>query len=189
MSNDPFEWKLLSSEYLFNDTWLRARKDTCLKPDGSIVTPYYVIEYPQWATGLAITKDNKAVLVKQYRHALGRTCIEIPGGCIDEVDDDNYQAIRRELLEETGYAFDKVEYLGYTSPNPSTNSNLMHMFLLTGGEKVQEQDLDANEQIEVMLVPMQDLLEMVQQNKFVQAMHVTTILYALQKLGLLKMGL
>src|SRR5256886_1342320 len=144
MDEDRMKWKLVSSEYLFNDTWLRARKDTCIKPDGSIVTPYYVIEYPTWATAVAITENNEVILVKQYRHALGQTCIEIPGGCVDDTDKDFDAAIRRELLEETGYEFREIAYLGYTSPNPSTNSNLMHMFLLTGGTKVQEQTLDVH---------------------------------------------
>ena len=181
------KWKTLSSEYLFNDTWLKARKDRCERPDGKIIDPYYVIEYPEWATGLAITRDNKILMVRQYRHALGVECIEIPGGCIDAADKDQEAAIRRELLEETGFAFDDVHFLGTTSPNPSTNSNLMHMFLLTGGHKVQEQALDANEEIEVLEVTIPELKQLLIENKIVQSMHVTTIFYALLKLGELEL--
>ncbi len=83
---NELKWKTLSSEYLFNDVWLRARKDRCEKPDGNIVDPYYVVEYPQWATGVGITENNEVVLVKQYRHALQVVCMEIPGGCIDAED-------------------------------------------------------------------------------------------------------
>src|SRR5580658_7665683 len=50
-------------------------------------------------------------------------------------------ALERELLEETGYSFEKFEYLGKTSANPSTNNNWMHIFLATGGTLVQEQQL------------------------------------------------
>jgi ADP-ribose pyrophosphatase len=183
MERKSLKWKTLSSEYLFNDTWLRARKDRCERPDGKIVDPYYVMEYPEWATGLALTKDDKVVLVRQYRHALGVDCIEIPGGCIDATDQDQEEAIKREFLEETGYSFEKVEFLGTTSANPSTNANLMHMFLLTGGEKVQEQDLDGNEEIEVLLVPLPEFIQMLLNNELVQSMHVTTIFYALLRLG------
>ena len=183
MSDDQMKWKTISSEYLFDDTWLRARKDTCERPDGVIVSPYYVMEYPTWVTGVALTEDNKVLLVKQYRHALGEVCIEIPGGCVDATDANFDEAIRREMLEETGYAFDQVIYLGRTSPNPSTNANLMHMYLLQGGKKVQEQELDHNEDIEVMLVSLDELKRMLERNEIVQSMHVTTIFYALQKLG------
>src|SRR5438128_1509631 len=132
MDND-LKWKVLSSEYLFNDTWLKARKDRCIRHDGKIVDPYYVMEYPEWATAFALTHDNKILLVKQYRHALGEVSIELPGGCVDAKDATLEAAIRRELLEETGYTFDTAEYLGKTSANPSTNANTLHMFLLTGG--------------------------------------------------------
>jgi len=176
------KWNLLSSEYLFQDTWLRARRDRCVRPDGKEVYPYYVMEYPTWVTGVAITDDNQVVLVKQYRQALGEVCIETPGGCVDNTDADFETAIKRELLEETGYAFDEAHYLGRTSPNPSTNNNLMHMFLLRGGRKVQEQELDHNEDIEVVKVSIDELKQMVSRNEIVQAMHVTCIFYALMKL-------
>jgi ADP-ribose pyrophosphatase len=131
---------------------------------------------------VAITEDNQVVLVKQYRHALGEVCIETPGGCVDVTDANYDEAVKRELLEETGYAFDEVHYLGRTSPNPSTNNNLMHLYLLRGGKKVQEQELDHNEEIEVITVSLDELKAMVERNEIVQAMHVTCIFYALNKL-------
>jgi 8-oxo-dGTP pyrophosphatase MutT (NUDIX family) len=182
-TDEQLKWKLLSSEYLFKETWLRARRDTCEKPDGRIVENYYVMEYPEWVTALPITENNEVILVKQYRHAIKQVDFEIPGGCVDASDKSYEEAIRRELLEETGYAFDQAEYLGDTSPNSSTNANWMHMFLLTGGKKVQQQQLDANEEIEVMLVPLNEFIKLLLSNKLVQAMHVTTIFFALYKLG------
>jgi ADP-ribose pyrophosphatase len=163
------KWKLLSSEYLFEDTWLRARRDRCVRPDGKEVYPYYVMEYPTWVTAVAITEDDKVVLVKQYRHALGEVCMETPGGCVDDTDANYDIAIKRELLEETGYDFNEVHYLGRTSPNPSTNNNLMHMYLLRGGKKVQEQELDHNEDIEVVLVSLDELRGMLERNEIVQS--------------------
>jgi ADP-ribose pyrophosphatase len=180
------KWKTLSSEYLFNDTWLKARKDRCQRSDGKIVDPYYVMEYPDWVTAFALTTDEKVILIKQYRHALGEECIELPGGCVDAADKDYEQAVRREFLEETGYTFKTAEYLGRTSSNPSTNSNLLHMFLLTGGEKYQEQQLDHNEEIEVLVISIDELKQRLIDNKFIQSMHVTNIFYALQKLGKLQ---
>ena len=179
-------WKIISSEYLFNDLWFKVRKDKCETPQGKIVDPYYVYEFPTWVTAVAITEDGKIVLEKQYRHALGETCIEIPGGCVDDTDKSLEEAIKRELLEETGYSFSSFEYLGKISANPSTNSNLMHMFLAKGGRKVASQELDHNEEIEIELVSIEELKDLLRENKIVQAMHVTCILYALEKMGELK---
>jgi ADP-ribose pyrophosphatase len=177
------KWKTLSTEYLFRDTWFTVRKDTCEGPDGKIISPYYVYEFPTWVSAVALTEDNKVVMVKQYRHAIEETIIEIPGGCVDKEDPDFQYAIARELMEETGYEFSNYEYLGKISPNPSTNTNWMHMFLATGGKKVSEQSLDHNEEIEVVLVSLDELKEMLRKNEILQAMHVTTMFYALQKLG------
>lgn len=180
------KWKTLSSEYLFKDTWFTVRRDTCEKPDGKIITPYYVYEFPTWASALALTADNKVVMVRQYRHAIEDTILEIPGGCVDETDPSFEHAIARELMEETGYEFSKYEYLGKISPNPSTNNNWMHMFLATGGKKIKEQSLDHNEEIEVLLLTIDELKQLLKDHAIVQAMHVTAIMYGLEKLGELK---
>ena len=177
------KWKTITSKKLFSETWMNIRIDTCEKPDGTIVTPYYVYDFPEWVTAVAITKDGKVILERQYRHALGITGLEIPGGCVDKTDASFDAAIARELLEETGYRFEKFEYLGETSSNPSTNSNLMHMFLATGGELVQEQQLDAGEDIEVILVSLAEFVQLVKDKQFIQSMHLTAIYLALEKLG------
>src|SRR5690242_9189767 len=99
------EWKVIDSKYLFNEPWLTVRKDECALPNGKVMPAYYVIEYPEWVTAFALTKDNKAVLVKQYRHGLGVTSIETPGGVVDK-GESTETAIKRELKEETGYEFE-----------------------------------------------------------------------------------
>jgi len=179
-------WKTLSSEYLFKDLWFTVRKDVCEKPDGKIVSPYYVYEFPSWVSAVALTEDNKVVMVRQYRHAIGETIIEIPGGCVDDTDASFEVAVARELIEETGYEFSRYDYLGKISANPSTNNNWMHMFLATGGKKVAEQQLDHNEEIEVVLLSIDELKQLLNDNQIFQAMHVTTIMYALKRLGAAK---
>jgi ADP-ribose pyrophosphatase len=179
-------WKILSSEYLFSDLWFKVRKDRCQTPEGKIVDPYYVYEFPTWVTAVAITEEGKIILERQYRHALEEVCIEIPGGCVDDTDASLEDAIRRELLEETGYTFSSFEYLGKVSANPSTNNNLMHMFLAKGGKKTASQELDHNEEIEINLVTVEELKQLIRENKIVQSMHVTCMLYALERLGELK---
>ncbi len=177
------KWRILSSEYLFNDLWFRVRKDRCETPEGKIIDPYYVYEFPEWVTAVPVTEDGRIIMVKQYRHAWGDLSLEIPGGCVDDADPDHETAIRRELQEETGYTFSSVEPLGRISANPSTNNNLMHMFLARGGRKTGAQQLDHNEDIEVELFTIAELKQALRENRIVQAMHVTCILYALEKLG------
>ena len=181
------KWKILSSEYLFKDRWFSVRKDRCETPDGKIVDPYFVYEFPTWVAALPITEDNKVVMVKQYRHAIEQISLEIPGGCVDDTDKNFEDAVSRELLEETGYSFKKFDYLGKISSNPSTNNNWMHMFLATGGIKTQEQKLDHNEEIDVELYSIDEVKNLIKENKIPQSMHVACMLYGFQKLGKLEL--
>lgn len=178
-------WKTLSSEYLFKETWFTLRSDTCETQEGKIITPYYVYEFPDWVMAVALTADGKFILERQYRHALGTTSFELPGGCVDPTDATLEAALRRELLEETGYRFGAVVYLGKTSANPSTNNNWAHLFLATGGQRVQQQQLDFNEEIEVYLYTLDELKQLLRNHGIVQSMHVTALFYALTRLGYL----
>jgi ADP-ribose pyrophosphatase len=178
-------WKKISSEYLSQDLWGTVRKDVCETAEGKIISPYYVYEFPDWVTAVAITEDGKVILERQYRYALDVTCYEIPGGCVDDTDSSPEAAIARELLEETGYRFSKYEYLGKTSSNPSTNNNWMHMYLATGGRYERQQELDYNEEIEVYLFTIDEVKNLLAENQIIQSMHVTTLFYAFSKMKVL----
>jgi len=178
-------WKKLHSGYISRDPWGTVRKDVCETPDGKIIDPYFVYEFPSWVSSVALTRDGSFIFERQYRYALDQTCYEIPGGCVDDTDPSLEAAIERELLEETGYRFDRHEYLGKISSNPSTNNNWMHMFLSTGGNYGREQQLDHNEEIEIYLFSLQEVRKLLAENQIIQSMHVATLYYGLSRLGFL----
>ena len=90
------------------------------------------------------------------------------------------------MKEETGYVFKEYHYLGKTSANPSTHNNWMHFFLATGGKRESEQELDSNEEIEICLLKLNQVKDLLRNKEIMQSMHVTALLYALEKLGELK---
>jgi 8-oxo-dGTP pyrophosphatase MutT (NUDIX family) len=92
-------------------------------------------------------------------------------------------AIERELLEETGYQFDEIIYLGKVSPNPTTNTNVMHMFLATGGEEDPSAVRDTEEEVEVIEMEWDEFITCFKEQKFIQSMQTCTILYALMRLN------
>ncbi len=175
-------WKILSSRYLHRGPWATLRSDRCEMPTGHIVEDYYVLEYNNWVNAVAITQDNKVLMVRQYRHAAGIVSLEIPGGVIDQGEMPE-QAIRRELLEETGYQFDNFKLLCTVYANPSTGNNHTTCYLATGGKKVQEQHLDAQEDIIVETYSIAALKQLLAENRIEQALHCTGLFYGLMMLN------
>lgn len=167
-------WKTLSSEYLIKRPWLTARRDKVQLPDGRILDEYYVLEYPTWVNVIAITKEGDMVLVRQYRHALGRTNFELVAGVLEK-GEDPLVAAQRELLEETGYSGGEWKELMQLSANSSTMTNLTHCFLAEGVEKTALQNLDASEDLEVYVFSQEEVRQKLQQGDFVQALMVAPL--------------
>lgn len=163
-------WKVLSSEYVYKDTWLTARKESVQMPNGHIIEPYYVLDYSNWVNTLAITKDGRFLFVKQYRHGLGSVNFELCAGMVDPTDRSFMEAAQRELLEETGYGNgDWTQYM-VLSANPSTHSNLNYCFLAVGVEKVQEQALEASEDISVHVFSVDEVKQLLLGDKIKQSL-------------------
>lgn len=178
------KWKVLSSEYISNHLYFTARKDKCEMPSGKIVEEYFVVELPPTVCAVAITEEGKALMVKQYRHPIGETILEIPGGFIDKGETPE-QAVKRELKEETGYEFSSITAVGKIAANPGVLDNFTYLFLAQGGVKTSAQKLDPNEELMVEQISVEELKDLFLKNKIIQSLHNNCIFYALRELGLL----
>lgn len=177
----PFDWTILKSEYALDRKWIKVRQDRCLMPDGREINPYYVLEYPNWINVLALDKKDNVILTRQYRHGVGATVLELPSGSVDP-QESPIETTRRELLEETGYQFEKIVQTSVVSPNPGNHANLAYSFLATGGEKVSQPVFDESEEIETVIVSMEKFKQLLAENQLIQAMHVSAAFYGLRAL-------
>lgn len=172
------KWQKLASTYLVREKWATLRVDTCKLQGGAIKDDYYVLEYPNWVNAVAVTEEGKIILVRQYRYAADIISLEIPGGVIDG-DELPETAIKRELLEETGYSFDTCKLVATLYPNPATSINKTFTYLLTGGKKTHEQHLDEHEILNVEEYTVDEVKRLLADNKIDQALHVAGLFYGL----------
>ena len=166
-------WKVLDSSYLHP----RFRIDKCELANGNLLDAM-ILEFRSWGNIVALTKDGEVVMVKQYRHGVCKVLLEFPGGVVED-GEDPLEGIRRELLEETGYTASKIIPIGNLYPNPALQTNIQYCFLALDAEKVSEQHLDAGEDIEVELVPLDALIEMARRGKFLHALNAAVLFQAL----------
>lgn len=169
-------WKILESRYQFP----KFRMDSCELPSGK---PYkaYVFEFDSWANVVALTKNNEVVLVKQYRHGVQEVLLELPGGVVND-GENPLEGAKRELMEETGYSAGTIIEVGRIYPNPAIQQNTLYCYLATDVELTGVQHLDDAEEIEVHLVPLDELIEMARQGKFLHALNVAVLFQALAHL-------
>ena len=174
-------WRVDASKTVLQDRWINVRADDCVTPGGHHIAPYYVLTYPDWVHVVALTAANELVLVEQYRHGIGKSVLELPGGMIDPADATPLAAGRRELREETGHAGSTWQPLGALYPNPAIQTNRCHGFLATGCHPVSSAALEAGEEgLVVRCVPLAEVQAGLASGLLGNAMHVAALLLALR---------
>ena len=131
---------------------LRAKR--MQNPHRSYEDDFYYIRANDWVNVIPITTEGEVVLVEQHRHGIGASCLELPGGIIDDGEPSPASAAVRELEEETGYRCGELVLLGSVFPNPAVFSNQCHFFIAKNCKKELEQQLEPAEDITLRLVPL-----------------------------------
>jgi 8-oxo-dGTP pyrophosphatase MutT (NUDIX family) len=138
-------------------------------PTGAENPEYYILEYPDWVNVIAITKKGEFVMVRQYRHGLQETLMELCAG-VCEAGEDPMESARRELYEETGYGGGEWQLWMTVSPNPSTSTNLTYSFLATDVERISTQHLESTEDITVHLLSEAEVRALLENDEIRQAL-------------------
>lgn len=178
------KWKLLSSRTVIKDNWVHLTADDCQMPNGTMIAPFYVSHAPDFVVVIAVTEDGKIPMIWQYRHGLQEVLLEVPAGCV-EPGESFEEAAKRELLEETGYQAENVEFLCKMAPNASCLTNYAWCYLAKGAKKVGGQNLDVTEEIAVELMEIEQVKEALRNGEIQQAVHMAAIYHAFEVLGVL----
>lgn len=177
------KWKTLSSSLVFDHRWYRLRQDQVALPNGQIVDDYFVSLRPDIATILPITASGEVVFVRQYRHGIGEVLLELPAGTF-EASEDPLQAAQRELREETGYGAEHWDAIATFYNNPVKQNNRIHLFRAQPVQRCGQQQLDATEEIEIMLKPITEIPALIASGEICVAGSITALLLGLPGLKL-----
>lgn len=153
----PAPWPLLSSRAAGDFRIFRVRSDLKRSPRTGREHDFFVLEAPDWVNVIAVTPDDRLVMVEQYRHGTNAVELEVPGGVMDATDASPLETAVRELREETGYAGGVPRLLGGIAANPAILSNTCHTVLVPGCAPGQGVQFDPGEDLVTRLVPLADV--------------------------------
>ena len=143
--------------------------ESAVTKDGVALSPVYTLDHPDWCNVVAITDDERVVLVRQLRFGTRNKSLELPGGMIERGEDPAAAALR-ELREETGWQAARTEPLVVTHPNPSLQGNRLHSFVARGASLVGAPKPDEHEDCEAVLAPLSDVARMLDEGEIVHAL-------------------
>jgi len=167
--------KKIESTTAYNGIIVDVKRDIAELQNGNRVQREVVI-HPGGVCIVPMTRDNKVLMVRQYRYPMQLELLEIPAGKLDE-GEDPFECAVRELSEETGCTAGTYVELGTIYPSPGFCKEELHIFLaldLTCGEM----HLDYNELLSVEAVEIDILMDMIMANELPDAKSVIGIMKA-----------
>ena len=167
-----FEEKTLNSERIYEGRILNLRCDEVTTVNGT--SHREIIEHNGGAAIAALTDDRKLVMVKQFRKPSDRVMLEVPAGKRDGKEA-GLDVARRELKEETGYSAKSMTYLTSIFPAIGYSEEVLDIYLaenLAAGET----DFDDNEAIDIIEIPLEELVDMIMAGKIEDAKSIVAIM-------------
>lgn len=167
------EETVINRRTVYDGRAFRVRVDTIKKPDGKTTTRD-IVEHSNCVCVVVLDEDGQVVLVRQYRHAVGRALLEIPAGGIDP-GESPADCVRRELQEEIGYIPANIEDLGGFYAAPGYSSEYLHLFLATGLTRSRLTAEDTDE-IEVVRKPLGQVPDLIASGEIQDAKSIAGLL-------------
>ncbi|MBO6503172.1 MAG: NUDIX hydrolase [Kordiimonadaceae bacterium] len=144
---------------LYSDPFLRVAEQT-FEHEGDEYR-YFIKEEPEFAVVGAVTDDNQIIMVRQFRPGPRRFLFDLPGGMVEE-GDSPLETACKELLEETGYSAEDIEFVASAYPMAYTTAK-KHIFVATGCTKVKGHEDEPNMIAEPVLLSFTEFGDMVAQ--------------------------
>src|SRR5215469_9357516 len=133
-----------------------------------------VVVHPGAVTILGLLPDDRVLLIRNRRYAVGQILIELPAGTLEK-NEDPMNCAGRELLEETGYLPRRLKPIGTFFTSPGILSEKMYAFAAYDLQK-QKPALEEGEEIEVEPALFDDAIQMIRDGRIVDGKTIATLL-------------
>ena len=177
----PSSWDLQSEKLYANCRIFEVRERRFKRRSDGLEGDFYVLDTNDWVNVLAITPEQKIVLVRQFRFGSRENSLEPPGGVVEKGEDPIIAGIR-ELEEETGYVGQKPELIGSVRPNAAILSNRCHVVMVREARKTANLNFDQHEELVTELYPITMLKELVKSGEITHSIGLNSILMLLLEL-------
>lgn len=152
----------VDSKLVYKGKIFEVFSDTALLENGK-TTGRDVLRHPGGVCIVALNEKNEIFFVRQFRYPHKKVLLEIPAGKL-EWGEEPLECGKRELREETGYTAERFRPLGKLFPTPAYDTEIIYMYLAEGLRR-SEQDLDDNEFLDVLTIPLEKAVQMVLDNE------------------------
>ena len=166
-------FEVTSRRYVLDTPYVRILEKKVKRDASGQLHDYYEVVFPDFCNVVALTPAKEVVMVRQFRAGLEAPTLEIPGGLVETGDGGPGTSALRELREETGYGLAEgaqVVELGWTHPNPAIQANRCHFYLAGPVELKGPPTPDPGEDIEVVLLPFQEIAACLQDGRMTHAL-------------------
>ena len=177
------QWKTHSKENVMTgNKFLSIEKHKVEAPDGTVINDWQIVVTPDFVNIVAVTKDGKFLILKQNKYAVEGDSLAPVGGYI-ESGEDPFEAAKRELQEETGYASDEWIDMGNYIIDSNRGCGKAFFFLAKNIYKVSEPTEIDMELPAILFLTKQEIESAIDRNQFKVLPWVTKILLALKQLN------
>jgi len=174
MERELYE-RLITSETVFQGRLISVRKDQVELPGGRRASREVVV-HPGAVAIVPLLPDEVVVMIRQYRHAVGRALYELPAGTLQPGESPE-DCARRELEEETGYQAAELGLMFSTYLSPGYSSEIIHIFLAQGLSPTTSRPVE-DEQLQTVLLPLEEAVAMIGRGEVQNAAAICGLLAA-----------
>ncbi|AIE60622.1 NUDIX domain-containing protein [Bacillus methanolicus] len=171
-----FEEKTIKTEQIFSGRVVKLQVDDVELPNGQ-TSKREIVRHPGAVAVIAITNENKIVMVEQYRKPLEKSIVEIPAGKLEKGEDPRITALR-ELEEETGYECEQMEWLISFATSPGFADEIIHIYVAKGlSKKENAAGLDEDEFVDLIELTLDEALQYIKEQRIYDSKTVIAVQY------------